>query len=181
MRTTDAIARGIQRGNIIVMGLYAAAAAVLAPRFQSWPRDLSSVASRASMDTFVGRTMLEHPALVWVAIPVTLLVTNTLAIAVGDRGNLFRPTARVSTVPSDVRGVRARAFAWIGCAMTAFTIFVSVLFYAGWDAVARRDPNVFWHGITTGAAILTPIVAFFIGLAAWNVYRAFQLARESLR
>ena len=179
MRTTDPAARAIQRGNMIAMGLYAAAAVMMSPRFQSWPPEVAIVAGDASTETFVGRTMTAHPGFIWIAIPLALLVTNTLTIAVGDRGNLFRPIARAAMIPPGVRALRARTLAWLGCAMTTFTVFVSGLYYSGWDAVARHDPQVFWRGITTQAEILTPIAALFVGLTAWNAYRGLRLERES--
>jgi hypothetical protein len=70
----------------------------------------------------------------------------------------------------NVRG--ARALAWLGCAMTTFTVLVSVLFDAGWRAVEQNDPNVFFRGITFGAAVAAPVVLVFLGLAAWNAYLA---------
>ena len=176
MPTADRSARAIQRANVIAMSIYAASVAVLSPRFLEWPRRLASFPRVHGGDSFISRMMLDHPAMVWLAIPAALLVANGLSIAVGDRGHLLKawspagaPDMSPDTI-AEIRGARSRALAWLGCVMTLFTAFVSVIFYAGWRAVEQNDPAVLFRGVTLGIATLAPIILLLLGASVRNAY-----------
>jgi hypothetical protein len=175
--------RAIHRLNAALIALYVAMALASVPRVKRlWvevaPR-LKSGTRTGVVETF----MRDHPIVVWLAFPTTLLLVNVVVAFLSRHEPTWlrrREQRRLQALPAELReaidALHRRALGWIGVGTTIASATISIELLAIVESIAFRRATWiahFWY-----APFLLVSVAF--ALAVWYAGSARSATRTVL-